>query len=70
MRSEVAATNQLVQALADGQNVYYVDLSPSLLDANGAFLPGVIQSDFAHLTPAGYEIWAQSIEPIVKANVG
>lgn len=69
LRTAVAATNALVQVIADGQNVFYVDLSPLLLGADGAFLPGLVQPDFVHLTSAGYEIWAQAIEPIVKGVI-
>ena len=68
-RRAVAATNALLVGVADGKTVYYLDIGPALVDANGRFLPGVIQRDFTHLTESGYQIWASAIEPIVKAVV-
>lgn len=70
LRRAVAATNALVSSVADGKTVYYLDIGPSLLGADGKFLPSVMQSNFTHPTEGGYAIWAAAIKPMVDAIVG
>lgn len=70
LRRAVAATNALLAGVADGKTVYYLDIGPLLLGADGRFLPGVMQSDFTHPSEGGYEIWASAIKPLVEAVVG
>lgn len=69
-RKTVAAVNSLLINLADGNAVFYRDIGDLLLGPDGRFLPDVIHPDFAHLAEAGYRIWANAIEPTVKAFVG
>lgn len=66
-RQTIARANAIVATFADGTNVYYVDLSASLLTSAGELLPGAFDSDNTHLTAAGYQIWANAIVPLVQA---
>jgi len=50
--------------LADGKNVFYLDIGKKFLKEDGT-LTKDIMPDLLHLSPAGYEIWAASIEPSV-----
>jgi acyl-CoA thioesterase I len=59
-------TNALNAALAYNEDeVIYLDLRNKFLQADGTINKRLF-SDGTHLTPAGYRIWAQSLEPIVS----
>ena len=58
-------TNLLVKPLADSDNrVEFFDMGPRLLNRVGCVDPA-IQPDGVHFSPAGYQIWAETIEPVV-----
>lgn len=57
-----AEVNTLIQPLHDGKNVFYLDISKSFLDEHDE-VPKYLMPDFLHLSPAGYEVWADAIEP-------
>ncbi len=61
--------NQLIKSVEDGENVFYLDLSDKFLSAEGT-LSKEIMPDLLHLSPKGYEIWADSIEPKVADLLG
>ena len=54
--------NKTIAHLAEQPRVHYLDLSSIFLDQNGK-LSKEIMPDFLHLTPRGYQIWAEAIEP-------
>jgi len=58
------AVNALVSKLDDGKVVRYLDVGAKLLDENDAFKEGVLR-DAVHLTPKGYEIWAETMNPLL-----
>jgi beta-glucosidase len=53
--------NQHAAKLADGKTVYYLDISDKFLSPDGT-LSKEIMPDLLHLSPKGYQIWADSIE--------
>ena len=53
--------NAIVQKLADGEHVHYLDIGPKFLGADGS-LSKEIMPDLLHLSPKGYEIWATNID--------
>ncbi len=57
--------NALLPALADGKDVYYMDISKTFLQPDGS-LSKEIMPDFLHLSPKGYDLWTAAIEPKVK----
>jgi arylsulfatase A-like enzyme/lysophospholipase L1-like esterase len=59
------AINQYLQRLADGQQVQYVDLSAKFL-APDSSISREIMPDLLHLSPAGYRVWAEGLEPKLK----
>ena len=61
--------NAIVAKLADDQMVHYLDISQQFLTADRT-LSKSIMPDLLHLTPAGYRIWAESIEPAVAELLG
>ena len=65
-RGKVLQANQIIQKLADGENVLWVDFGHKFIDEQGQ-IPRDIMPDFLHLTKKGYEIWADSIkEPLAR----
>lgn len=61
-REKLAAVNQRVAKLDDGKTVKYLDIGPKFLNEDGT-ISKEIMPDFLHLTPKGYRIWADAIEP-------
>lgn len=61
--------NQLIKSVEDGENVFYLDISDKFLGADGT-LSKEIMPDLLHLSPQGYEIWADSIESKVADLLG
>jgi len=61
--------NEMAKSVADEKNVFYLDIGDKFLAADGT-LGKDIMPDYLHLSPAGYEIWAKSIEPKVAELLG
>src|SRR5262245_54410611 len=60
-RGKVLQVNQILQKLADGKNVYWVDFGYKFVTVEGV-IPRDLMPDFLHLSPQAYAIWAESIE--------
>lgn len=63
------AANQQLAKLTDGEMVYYLDIGPKFLQADGT-LSKEIMPDLLHLNEQSYRIWAESIEPKVAELMG
>lgn len=68
-RDKLAQASQLASAVADGKQVRYLDIGPKFLAADGS-ISKEIMPDFLHLSPQGYAIWADAIEPAVAEMLG
>lgn len=63
VREKLKAVNDQISKLDDGgKQVKYLDIGDKFLAAEG-ILPKDLMPDFLHLSPLGYRIWADSIEP-------
>lgn len=62
-------TNALVAPIADDKQVFFLDIGPKFLGTDGT-LSKEIMPDLLHLSPAGYKIWADSIESHVAKLLG
>lgn len=62
-------TNAIISKLADGKTVFYQDIGSTFLKPDGT-LTKDIMPDLLHLSPAGYQLWADAIEPKVKELLG
>jgi beta-glucosidase len=71
LRKVVVETNQIVAGSRriDGQQVKFKDIGPKFLQPDGT-LSKEIMPDLLHLSPKGYQIWAESIEPEVAEALG
>ena len=68
MRGDVAQVNQaLASAFANESSVRVMDLCTSFIAADGK-IPARLMPDFLHLSPAGYQVWADGIRaPLADA---
>ena len=69
LRKKNTATNAIIAKLADSQKVFYLDIGPQFLAADGT-LSKTIMPDLLHPNDNGYEIWAKAIEPTVVKLMG
>ena len=61
--------NEIIQKLADNKSVFYLDIGPKFLAADGT-LSKEVMPDLLHLNEASYRTWAQSTEAKVKELLG
>jgi lysophospholipase L1-like esterase len=61
-RRKIVDINSRIRALADDQTVFFLDIGNRFLDAEG-HIPFEIMPDELHLSPKGYEIWADAMNP-------
>lgn len=62
LRRHNARINALLPALADGRQVVFLDIGPALTQPDGRLSRDILP-DWLHLSPAGYERWAQALAP-------
>lgn len=64
-----AGANEIISKLADGKNVFYLDIGPKFLDADGN-LSKEVMPDLLHLNEKSYRTWAESTEEMIKKLMG
>lgn len=64
-RGKILQVNQALQHLADDKKVFWLDIGHIFIKPDGS-IPKDIMPDFLHLSPRGYEMWAQAIDPKLK----
>lgn len=73
LRKKNAEVNQRIQRRLQragaGDTVTFLDIGPKFLDPEGK-LTKEIMPDLLHLSPKGYQIWAEAIEPDVAKVMG
>ena len=45
--------------------VRYLDMGPKFLDAPGKVKADLYNPDQLHLAPKGYEVWAETMQPLL-----
>ena len=68
-REKNAKSSEIASTLADNKMVFYMDIGPKFMDADGT-IPDDVMPDHLHPNAKGYEIWAEAIEPKVKELMG
>ena len=69
IRKRIAEANQLLPSLADGQNIFYMDIGPKFLDPQGN-LTKEIMPDLLHPNAKGYQIWIEAVGPKLQELMG
>ncbi len=64
-RERVLEVNRRIATLDDGARVRFLDIGPAFCAADGT-IDAAIMPDFLHPGPAGYEIWATQMEPLLS----
>lgn len=64
-RGKLLQINQALAKVTDGKTTYYLDFGSQLVEADGSISKNLMP-DYLHLSPQGYEIWAQAMEPKLK----
>lgn len=64
-----AQANRLIARLHDGRDVFFLDIGAGFVRADGTIATDIMP-DLLHLSPAGYRIWAQAMEPTVSKLLG
>jgi lysophospholipase L1-like esterase len=64
-RGKILQVNQALAKLDDNKTVHFVDFGSQLIESDGSIAKEKMP-DYLHLSPAGYEIWAQALEPKLK----
>jgi lysophospholipase L1-like esterase len=61
-RDKINEVNEKIASLNDGKKVTYLDIGKQFLNDDGT-ISKEIMPDYLHLSPKGYTIWADAIEP-------
>jgi len=64
VRAKLGDVNARIAALADGDRVRWVDAGAAFVDPAGAIQPDLMP-DRLHPSPAGYEVWASALRPVL-----
>ncbi len=62
IRERLKSLNEKIAKLDDGSAVHYLDIGKVFLNEDGT-ISNQIMPDYLHLTPRGYRLWAEAIEP-------
>jgi lysophospholipase L1-like esterase len=69
IREKIAEASNLASTIADNKWIFYMDINNKFLDKEGA-LSKDIMPDSVHPNAKGYQIEAETIEPMVKKLMG
>jgi lysophospholipase L1-like esterase len=69
MREELAKASKIASKIADGKKIYYLNIVGKFLEPDGSISKDVM-NDYLHLTPKGYKIWAEAMEPKLAELMG
>jgi lysophospholipase L1-like esterase len=55
----------MIRRLADGEGVHFLEIGDVFLEPDGS-ISKEIMPDLLHLSPAGYQRWAEALAPKLK----
>ena len=67
IRDRIKAVNDRIKTLADSKHVCFADIGNVFLEKDGS-ITKVIMRDMLHLSPRGYEMWADALDPLSKES--
>ena len=66
---DIQHVNEQLAQRADGKDIYYLNINNKLADADGKLFDGMT-IDKLHPTPAGYQVWADGLRPLLTELLG
>ncbi len=69
LRRQITLANDEIKSLVGDRDLVYLNIGDAFLDEKGRVQPELI-GDGLHLTEAGYEKWAEAMEPSLSQWVG
>ena len=66
----VAKINLIIAKLDDGKAVRYLDMGGKFASAPGKVIPELYNQDQLHLAPKGYQLWADTMQPLYDELIG
>ncbi len=64
-RGKIKDVNGRLAKLDDGKHVKYLDIGDKFLESDGSLSKNIMY-DYLHLTPKGYQIWADAMGPTLE----
>jgi lysophospholipase L1-like esterase len=68
-RQRITRINEVISKLDDGKTVRHLDLTDKFMQPDGTISKNVMY-DSLHLTPKGYQMWADAMEPLLAEMMG
>jgi lysophospholipase L1-like esterase len=62
----IPRVNKRLREISANLDVHYLDLYPLFLGRNAKQNPALFEPDNVHLSPAGYEVWANTLEEFLR----
>ena len=63
-REKLSHVNQIIAKLHDGESIHFLDIGEKFLQPDGS-ISKELMPDFLHLSPQGYQVWADALGPKV-----
>lgn len=70
MRRRMERLNALTERYVDGKRVWRIDLNDRFLTGDGFLKLDLFCRDRVHLSPAGYRVWREALEPVFDSLAG
>jgi lysophospholipase L1-like esterase len=67
-REKIARINEIISKLDDGKTVRYLDLKDTFMQ--DGTISKEIMPDYLHLSPKGYAMWAEAMDPLLTEMMG
>jgi beta-glucosidase len=65
---KIDRVNRMIETLADGENVVYLNINSVFLNDSGA-LPVTVMPDLLHPNDKGYELWGSAMMPTLEKMI-
>jgi lysophospholipase L1-like esterase len=67
--ASITKINEKIAKLADGKTIRYLNINDKLADTDGKLFPGMTV-DRLHLSLKGYQVWADTLKPLLTELLG
>jgi lysophospholipase L1-like esterase len=68
-REVLAKANKILSRLDDGKTIHFMDINNLFVQADGT-ITSDLMPDFEHPSAKGYQLWSETIEPVVARLMG